>query len=133
MDVVREHLRTYPQYHDQYDFVCGTNGCVAGWTVALELGAQAGDNLREIIKPMMNNEKIEQYAKELLGLSSLEMRALFYDNISPFTRKTPEETALELLDALISREKNELSTCDIIVLENYNLPTEPRKRENYNG
>jgi hypothetical protein len=58
----------------------------------------------------------------LLGLSKAEAIAIFYLTV---VADQPEADAVALLDALVHREKGELTDTDLNILEKYNLPTKP--------
>lgn len=38
-------VEAHPELHDQHVVTCGTAACLAGWTVALHLGARPGRDL----------------------------------------------------------------------------------------
>jgi hypothetical protein len=123
LDAVRQLLRQYPEYHDQQTIACGTTGCVAGWTTALERNAHPGDNLETVV----NSYVTVTLATKLLGLSWEEQEALFFDTMdfNVFNDQSPEENALELIDALIAREKGELNEYECYILDYYNLSAIP--------
>jgi hypothetical protein len=154
LDQLRRHLREYPEYHNQNVFSCGTTACAAGWTVALEHQAQVGMTLYDVIHSrdvtkayhphadqwnfyyksevdwldnVEDTDATAGYARMLLDLNEDDARALFYK--TAFVADS-NNAALELLDALIDREKGELTEGDIWVLEEYELNTEPTEEGN---
>jgi hypothetical protein len=92
-------LNAFPEKHDQDSFVegvttnlCGTTMCIAGTAVFLDGGVKALTETLEGDRP-----DFDVQARELLGLTRDESRALFYtyDN----------ENALKALKALIKGNK----------------------------
>jgi hypothetical protein len=145
VDQLRRHLRENPQYHRQLEFACGTTACAAGWAVALEHGAKTGNSYLDalIIRVTMdavttamwekwdfaifeNDEDsvdaIAIYARMLLDFSADEARAVFFDTLEAHDS---EADAVALLDALVHREKGELTVEDVKILIKYDLPLEP--------
>ena len=134
VDQLRRHLRENPKYHKQASFACETTACAAGWVIALEHGAQVGAFLEDIV---INNaylaltqdmrqewsfhlvsENTPVYARMLLGLSENEAYAIFYKTLNA---DDPEGDTVALLDALIHREKGELTEADAHILWVYGL------------
>ncbi len=124
LDQVRTFLREHPDVHRQEVFTCGTSGCVAGWAVALNEGVKPGDNLDRLIYVPRSNpdEEIEGEARELLGLTLGEAHALFFGTLG---NADEEGDALLLVDAIIAREKHDLTDEQRALLDRYGLPTEP--------
>ena len=134
LDQVRTFLREHPDVHTQQVFTCGTNGCVAGWAVALHEGVKPGDNLDKLIYvPRTDPDgeiedearpdgEIEDEARELLGLTLGEAHALFFGTLG---NADEEGDALLLIDAIIAREKHDLTDEQRALLDRYGLPTEP--------
>lgn len=123
LDQLRCHLREHPQYHKQRIFACGTSGCVAGWAIALDIGAHAGDNITRCITESDYDYRCAMDAQDLLGLSNNEADTLFYETMHRWLWISGEKAALRLIDALINREKDELTFVDRIFLKHYELPT----------
>jgi hypothetical protein len=147
VDQLRRHLRENPKYHRQLEFACGTTACAAGWAVALEHSAQVGNKLEQIIEqatahaltPGLEDEwrfpwldlhtvykddycpDIATYARMLLDFSADEARTVFFSTLGA---SDPEADTVALLDALVHREKGELTEEDIVILEKYELPLE---------
>jgi hypothetical protein len=122
LDAVRRHLRAHPHVHVQSEFACGTSGCVGGWTVALDMDAHVGDDISNLLYPPHCNIGVETRAQKLLGLSDQEAFVLFFWTIGgDLFGVSSEEAALRLVDALINREKGELTNLDRTVLQYYKL------------
>lgn len=148
LDQLRRHLRTYPDLHGQHTFACNTTACAAGWTVALEQGIRmdtaydtyGGVYYQQTVETVVLSaatrrvahavskdwkctkldgppHDIATYARMLLDLTEDEAIALFY--------RTGDANALLLIDALINREKGELTEEDIEILEYFELSTKP--------
>lgn len=120
LDTLRQFLRAYPEYHNQAQYTCETTGCAAGWTVALERGLKAGTRIESKIP---DSDDVFCEARDLLGLTEEEADALFIDtavDIGPFAVSN-EGAALDIMDALINREKQELTDDDCTVLLYYGL------------
>lgn len=136
LDRVRRFLRDHPHLHKQSTHACGTVGCIAGWTVALDLGAGPGTWIAGVIYNA-DIDSTDDYAGRLLGLSADEQEALFYDTLTygcgglghlhtpEVLSRSQEEEALLLIDTLIARDKGELTDPDRDTLARYGLPTEP--------
>ena len=123
MDRVWRFLTDHPALHDQTVHECGTAGCVAGWTVALERGVKPGEDLAGADSLWMN---IGPRARQILGLTDPEAWALFYDTIDDRDEvRTSNAKALSLMAALIARDKGCPDAGDLAVLDRYGLPTEP--------
>lgn len=152
VDQLRRHLQENSDFHWQARYTCGTTGCAAGWAVALEYGAHVGDFLSHYVEstaainaaPSIRSEwdfcvcrndgnctdnhryvtvnTVARHARMLLGLSKAEAIAIFYLTV---VADQPEADAVALLDALVHREKGELTDTDLNILEKYNLPTKP--------
>jgi hypothetical protein len=138
LDRLRNHLREHPDEHNQRRFACGTTACAAGWAIALEHNSYAGANVEGLLytDTMLEaaviygegfdfsflGSSVEPYfwyARMLLGLTENEAEALFFRTMNSPTG------ALKIIDALINREKGELTEEDRKILEYYALPTEP--------
>jgi hypothetical protein len=122
LDQVVNFLRAHPNLHRQHVWLCGSAGCVAGWAVALDQGAKAGDALtRRILEEDHYQDQpghVGDRAATLLGLTTDEAYHLFQSTDS-------EEAALELASALIARDKGEATADDRATLAGYCLPTKP--------
>jgi hypothetical protein len=114
LDQVRTFLRAHPNLHRQSTWACGTTACIAGWTVALNEGKQAGDWLSD---DDFTSRNFAQPARHILGLSRDEAHALFHD--------WNETQALALVDAIIARDKGDLTDDHRSVLAGHSLPDEP--------
>jgi len=127
LDRIRRFIRANPQLHDQNVYACGTVGCIAGWAKALEVGLGAGDDIAlELHRIRMFShvrgfdfqEWVYAEGQRILGLSDVDARAVFI--LSGY-----ENAALELVDAIIDRDKGELTVAGRAVLTDWDLPTEP--------
>jgi hypothetical protein len=143
VDQLRRHLHENPRYHNQQEFACGTSACAAGWTVALEYNAHIGDIINQVIdtNELRNAcyhldlkwifsyysvaanltgpaEGIAIYARMLLDLPAAEAAAVFYETMGAVN---PEKDTVALLNALVHREKSELTDDDITILLRYGL------------
>jgi hypothetical protein len=58
-----------PTGHDHTGHECGTTACIAGWTVAMEVGKKIQN---------MTTTEIRTTAQRILGLSDSEVSDLFY-------------------------------------------------------
>ncbi len=137
LDRVRRFLREHPDLHRQRSWACGTTACVAGWTVALAQGVRAGQDVEQLMwqprcsqlmwQPRCSEQRphklvhigrtVAADAADLLELTEDEACALF-ESIKTEVR------ALELLDAIIAREKGELTDEQRTLLDGHFLPTQ---------
>jgi hypothetical protein len=120
LDQVRTFLRAHPKLHVQSSWVCGTTACIAGWAVALDEGKKAWDWLPADGEPyssFIEGRIVERDARILLGLTVDEADALFLES-------GDEVGALALVDALVARDKGELTDDDRAVLADHGLPQE---------
>lgn len=126
LDRIRRFLRDNPGLHDQGLIACGTVGCIAGWTKALDRGAQANEVIDGYVwgdgAGFADEHDPIVVAQRILGLEPEERDAVFFDTMC---QPAPEEEALLLIDALIARDKGEAGPDDLALLERYDLPTEP--------
>lgn len=117
LDQVRRLLREHPEVHYQGMYACGTTACIAGWAVALDRGLHVGRNI-QLALTGVTGRRIASAAQRLLGLTDAEAVAVFISAKN-------EEDALELVDAIIARDKGEATASDHTVLRRYGLPGEP--------
>jgi len=124
LDQVRTFLREHPDVHTQQMISCGTAACVAGWTVALDAGVQYGQNVDLVLERRFwaDPRRVPTQARDLLGLEPVEAWWLFFGTLR---ESEPEEAALDLIDAIIAREKHDLTDEQRALLDRYGLPTEP--------
>lgn len=135
LDQVRRFLQANPEVHEQATWACDTVGCFAGWTVALNAGCKAGDDGLEERVPLYSEAglHVQEIAERLLGLTRDESDALFNQTLDygvgirqlRAPSHNPETEALMLVDALINRDKGELTAADRTVLRRYCLPEQP--------
>lgn len=131
LDRIRGFLRANPALHDQNMWACGTVGCVAGWTDALNRGCRAGDDIGYIssltrtVDGRWAAAEVIRRARAILGLSDAEARALFHET-ARHDDDRDEAEALALIDALIARDKGDLTDADRDVLRRYGLTEEPQ-------
>jgi hypothetical protein len=118
LDQIRGFLRDHPDLHRQsvlYDHT-GTGGCVAAWTDALNRGCRAGDCIRA---PRFDHPvNVFNRARLILGLTREEASDVFAARKGARGR----ETTLRLIDALIARDKGDLSEAGRRTLRRYGLP-----------
>ena len=70
---------------------CSSNACIAGWAVAYH-GTE--DRIREYRELNYGETMIPEYARELLGLSHVQYKKLFFNSIPYMDREpTPAEAA----------------------------------------
>jgi hypothetical protein len=120
LDQIRTFLREHPDVHDQSTFSCGTTACVAGWAIALHRGARYGERMDPVVCHDDNDDDaIEAEARDLLGLTDRETQALFYETCSA---PRPERQALDLIDAIIAWEKDDLADEQRTLLHSYMIP-----------
>jgi hypothetical protein len=127
LDWIRRLLRDRPDLHDQNVYACGTAGCIAGWAKALDAGLTVGEDIALELQRirMCSPERVLDFqewayveGQRILGLSDAEARAVFI--LSGY-----EAEALALVDAIIDREKGELTAAGRAELADYGLPVEP--------
>ena len=87
--LVLDQVVTYPETHNQRDWECGTQACVAGWTLLFSRGFVYGGIPR-------SSPAIAAAAREALGLSVDDAARLFFC--------TTEEQAKLALKALANGE-----------------------------
>lgn len=136
LDRVLRFLEDNPLLHLQATHTCGTSGCVAGWTVALALGARAGDQIERIVWSPGGGRETSRAAQAILGLADVEARRLFYGTLfrHPIIEAgaweigegPAEAEALALGWALLRRDKGCAEPADLDVLRRYGLPEEPQ-------
>lgn len=67
------HIELFPQDWDQSRWACGTQACLAGWTVAL-----SGKPVDLRVLARIDGDAILALAKERLGLDATQAEKLFY-------------------------------------------------------
>lgn len=120
LDQIRTFLRANPDLYRQsvlYD-ATGTRGCAAAWTEALSRGCRAGDRIGMLVRDWAG---VLSHARTILGLTAKESSYVF----AARQGKRGNETTLRLIDALIARDKGDLSAGERRTLRRYGLPEKP--------
>jgi hypothetical protein len=128
-------LRANPAYHNQHQYYCGTNACVAGWAVALDMGLGAGEHIGARLRTL-GEHRVSAKASDLLGLTQAEADVLFIGTSSldpedaavllgdDADADNTEGAALAVIDALIDRDTTgPLSAGNTAILGHYGLST----------
>lgn len=139
-------LDSYPENHWQARFYCGTSACAAGWAVALNAGCTVGTQFTESIAspgllPMMKSRLLHSHhqnasavadrAQRILGLSRYEASKLFFETMY---RDYPEQSARDLIRALMAREKEELNPSQERLLRSFLVNRQPSwAQSDYDG
>lgn len=120
LDQIRTFLRDHPDLHRQavlYDST-RTRGCVAAWTEALSRGCRAGDRIGMLVRDWSG---VLDRARGVLGLTAEEASDVF----AARQGARGNETTLRLVDALIARDKGDMTAAERRTLRRYGLPEEP--------
>lgn len=120
LDQIRSFLRDHPDLHRQavlYNST-GIRGCVAAWADALNRGCRAGVR---IFTAYSEWTAIFDRARHVLGLTVEEAGDVF----AARSGRRGNETTLRLIDALIARDKGDMTAVERRTLRRYGLPEEP--------